>query len=124
MKTATHFLSSHESNWLHLVRSIEDKLVQTIDNFSYSPAADPGINGKSAGFWDLLNEGIIAMEDQNHEELQSFSELKNMESSLLKQRIDSYCITNSINEIPAIAKLKAIRFLEVKFRQISHSTLR
>ena len=120
MKTAAEYMYHPESHWLNMARGFEHKLRQTMNHLIFSPAAQISSNVKPLDFWDLFSQGIIALDEQNREDFQSFSEFKNLESKILKQRIESYCAVNGIKEIPTIAKVKAIMFLEVKFRQISH----
>ena len=94
-----------------------------MNHFLYSSAPRISNKIKPTGFWDLFNEGIIALDNQNHEDFKSISKLKNLESGVLKQRIDAYCSAQDIREIPTIAKVKAIMFLEIKFNQISHDII-
>ncbi len=106
--------------WLNMAKVIEHKFKQTMNHILYSPNTRKSNKVKPTGFWDLFSAGIIAIDSQNHEELQSISGLINQESGVLKHRIDAYCTAQNIREIPTIARVKAIMFLEVKFRQISH----
>jgi hypothetical protein len=71
------------------------------------------------GFWELLSDGVISVDNQRLEDIQTLSGLKNMDSRMLSRRIDNFCSSNNIREIPTLLKAKAIRCLESRFTQIN-----
>jgi hypothetical protein len=90
-----------------------------MNNFLYSPTDQITSKEKPNDFWELFSKGTIALDDQSQEDFQFLNGFMNKDSVVLKKQIENYCSTHRIKEIPAIAKARAIMFLEIKFKEVS-----